>query len=245
MLAEIGVYRGNTACVIANFARLLGVNAYLFDTFEGFHKNDLRGLDNNIETQFQDTDLERVRSLVGDTNVNYIKGYFPKSTKHLSGDEVFCLVHIDCDLYMPILNALQYFYPKVVEGGYIMIHDYSSLHWDGAETAVDQFFCDKPESILPVPDASGTVIVRKFRRSDKYNNWYVRRIYDISVNSWVGPEHLHQFLDAGWSNVEPWGIWGIGPSHCMRVIIPFPIHKQVKSAHLIPTSCSRGPASIK
>lgn len=41
------------------------------------------------------------------------------------------------------------------------MHDYSSLCWPGATEAVDQFFADKPEFIIPVPDKSGTCVVRK------------------------------------------------------------------------------------
>jgi len=41
------------------------------------------------------------------------------------------------------------------------MHNYSSLYWDGAESAIDEFFADKPERLVPVPDKSGTVVVRK------------------------------------------------------------------------------------
>lgn len=41
------------------------------------------------------------------------------------------------------------------------MHDYSSLFWDGLETAVNEFLADKPEGIVPLPDLAGTVAVRK------------------------------------------------------------------------------------
>ena len=41
------------------------------------------------------------------------------------------------------------------------MHDYTSLYWEGVEKAVEEFFADKVESVIPIPDMSGTVAVRK------------------------------------------------------------------------------------
>ena len=49
-LAEIGVYQGNTARILAEAARSSGRHLYLFDTFEGFHSQDLRGPDRRSRT---------------------------------------------------------------------------------------------------------------------------------------------------------------------------------------------------
>jgi O-methyltransferase len=76
-------------------------------------------------------------------------------------NKTYSLVHIDCDLYAPILAALSYFYPRTSPKGFLIVHDYSSLHWPGAEQAVDEFFADKPENIVLMPDISGSIIVRK------------------------------------------------------------------------------------
>ena len=39
-------------------------------------------------------------------------------------DMVFALVHLDCDLYAPMRAGLEFFYPKLVPGGFMIIHDY-------------------------------------------------------------------------------------------------------------------------
>jgi len=36
-----------------------------------------------------------------------------------------------------------------------------SLYWDGVERAVNEFFADKPERFIPIPDKSGTIAIRK------------------------------------------------------------------------------------
>lgn len=44
-VAELGVYKGNTAVLLAALARKLGSTAYLFDTYQGFSVEDLTGVD--------------------------------------------------------------------------------------------------------------------------------------------------------------------------------------------------------
>ncbi len=160
-VAELGVYRGNTAYLLAEFARRSNVTAYLLDTFEGFAKKDLTGLDEKQPLQFSDTSLEAVKRLVGEKNVAFIQGYFPDSAKHLPDNASYSVVHIDCDLGAPFLAALQYFYPRMVRGGFLIMHDYSNLYWEGAERVIDEFFAEKPEQLIPIPDKSGTAVVRK------------------------------------------------------------------------------------
>ncbi len=221
-LAELGVYRGNTAYILASFARILDRTAYLFDTFEGFDPKDLKGIDEAIPHQFSDTSLETVRNFVGEENVVYVKGYFPESAAQIPDDRRFAAVHLDCDLYSPMMSALEYFYPRMSEGGFIIIHDYSSLHWDGAESAADEFFSDKPECLMPIADAGGSAIVRKARTSsDQFNNWRMGRLHELSVGSWVPPHILKTYLKEGWADIEDWGVWGLGESHTLSLVIPF------------------------
>ncbi len=219
--AELGVYKGNTANVLARLARDLGRATYLFDTFEGFDPKDIKGIDGAIPLQFSDTSLEAVQDFVGREDTVYVKGYFPESASQVPDDLTFSLVHLDCDLYSPMMSALEYFYPRMVEGGFIIIHDYSSLHWDGAENAADEFFSDKTECLIPLPDSGGSAIIRKARTSNKFDNWRTRRLYDSSVREWVQPKDLKTYLKNGWYAVEDWGVWGAGNSHTMKLIIPF------------------------
>jgi len=160
-LAELGVYKGHTAVVLARFARRTKRHLYLLDTFSGFAEEDLAGPDQTQQMQFQDADFEAVRSFVGDGPVSYVRGKFPDTAEQLPENGTYALAHIDCDLYAPIKAGLEYFYPRMAPGGFLIIHDYSSLYWPGAEQAIDEFFADKPESIIPMPDISGSVVVRR------------------------------------------------------------------------------------
>jgi tetratricopeptide (TPR) repeat protein len=218
-IAEVGVYKGYTAALLGTIARRLGKTAFLFDTFEGFNEKDLVGIDaGKRANQFSDTSLEAVRQLVGEENTRFIKGYFPNSAKHIPTESSFCLVHIDCDLYAPIVSSLEYFYPRMVPGGFIIIHDYSSFGWNGAEKAVDDFFADKPESVIPLFDSAGSAVIRR-TRSASSDNWQLLQTQRLLGRGWVsaGKDALAFMLGGGWSGPEEWGVWGVGMTHEMRI----------------------------
>jgi Macrocin-O-methyltransferase (TylF) len=220
-LVELGVYKGSTAALIATLARRLGRTAFLMDTFEGFAAADLQGIDADKRMEFADTSVDAVRQHVGGANTRFIKGYFPATAAQLPSDGRYCVVHIDCDLYAPIAAALDYFYPRMVPGGFMIVHDYSSLHWNGAEQAVDEFFADKPECVVPLTDGAGSVVVRKAGNSTT-GGLRGQRTPGLPVGEWVAAANggLTPWLRAGWSTPEDWGIWGVGPTHELLVPVP-------------------------
>jgi len=160
-IAELGVYQGDTAALLADFARKTDRTAYLLDTFEGFDDRDLAPEDSHLSGHFAETSIEMVRQRVGVANTAFVQGFFPDSASQLPADGRYCLVHIDADLYDPIKAGLDYFYPRVVDGGFIVVHDVMSMCWDGATKAVEDFLADKPEFFIPIPDMAGTIAFRK------------------------------------------------------------------------------------
>lgn len=223
-LAELGAYKGNTASMLATMARRMDTTAWILDTFQGFNPADLTGVDAAHAMEFDDTSLEAVRALVGEQNVRYVKGYFPESASQMPEGLTFSLVHIDCDLYAPIIQALNYFYPRLVPGGYLIVHDYGSLDWQGAEKAVDEFFADKPEPLMPLTDGCGSVAIRKVRNPAAGDNWLMRQRCKLFSQDWVSAGHggLMPLLGSGWSGSESWGVWGIGTAHTLNLYMDHP-----------------------
>lgn len=160
-LAELGVYRGNSAAILAHYARQHGRHLMLFDTFEGFDRRDLAGEDAGKPVDFGDTSLDLVKHAVGVDSVRYVKGFFPESIPSDLESSAFCIAHLDCDLYEPTKAGLEFFYPRLSGGGLLMIHDYHNRYWTGVKQAVDEFLCKIDESIISIPDKSGTVMLRK------------------------------------------------------------------------------------
>jgi Macrocin-O-methyltransferase (TylF) len=160
-LVEIGVYRGNSARLLAVLARRARRRLYLFDTFSGFHERNLRGTDSDKKISFKNTSLERVKRLVNLDNVVYVPGVFPDSVSTIELPEQFAVVHLDCDLYEPTKAGLEEFYSHVSPGGLVIVHDYGSGHWPGVRMAVDQFLSGRPERPILLSDKSGTALIRK------------------------------------------------------------------------------------
>jgi hypothetical protein len=51
-------------------------------------------------------------------------------------------------------------------GGYIFLHDHNGTGYnDGPARATREFFADKPEKIIDIPDQWGSIMIRKINES--------------------------------------------------------------------------------
>jgi O-methyltransferase len=163
--AEVGVYKGYTARILARLAGQRPV--YLFDTFSGFDPSDLRreGVVNagyRPPESFEDTSVEGVKRTLGRApHVVFCVGHFPGSTTQLATSTRFALVHFDADLYEPAKSACEFFYPRMSPGGMLIFHNYNDPDYPGTRRAVDEFFSDKPESLVAIPDQYGSAVVTR------------------------------------------------------------------------------------
>ena len=85
--------------------------------------------ENNIDGAM----AEVVNYIKNEKNTFIRKGFFPNTIELKEKDDKFCLVSLDADLYEPILEGLRFFYPRLVTGGYILVHDYNGLDIIGNE----------------------------------------------------------------------------------------------------------------
>jgi O-methyltransferase len=161
-VAELGVYKGKFARYLNQYfpTRLL----YLFDTFEGFDNRDImRDKQNNFspaDQNFSDTSVEAVLKRMPHPQIcRPVKGFFPQSAKEI--EDRFVFVSLDTDLYEPIYNGLHFFYPRLVTGGYIFVHDFNNEVYKGTREAVEKFCLEQKISFLPIPDLGGSVIIMK------------------------------------------------------------------------------------
>jgi len=161
-LAELGVYKGETAKLIHHM--LPQRSLYLFDSFSGLPKQVIReDCDGTVRPQtvkFENTSPEEVvKYIKGNDNIVIKEGIFPDTSVGLE-DKTFAFAHIDADLYQSTLDALNFFYPRLVKSGAIMVHDYNH-NWDGVKKAIDEFELTIPECFVELPDMYGTVILIK------------------------------------------------------------------------------------
>jgi len=161
-VAELGVYKGK-------FARYINFyfpqrKLYLFDTFEGFDQRDVQ---NEKAREFssgsQDFTNTSVASVISrmpfPQQCTAVQGFFPASAASVNDSFVF--VSLDTDLYDPIYEGLNFFYPKLVKGGYLFVHDFNNDNYKGVRKAVEQFCAEQGISFVPIPDFGGSVVIAK------------------------------------------------------------------------------------
>lgn len=162
-VAEVGVYKGYFSAVLNT--GFPDRNLYLFDTFEGFepseelHDREKHGL--TYKYDYSDTSVEAVMSLMPNPQKCIIrKGFFPATASGLE-DNRFCFVSLDTDLYEPVANGLQFFYERLIPGGFIFVHDYNNNLYPGVKKAVQEFSVLRKVNFCPVTDVYGTAIFRR------------------------------------------------------------------------------------
>jgi hypothetical protein len=143
-MAEVGVFKGGTALILNHLKP--ESNLYLFDTFEGLPQPS--NLDGQHKKGSFKADMNGVKALfAGKPNVKIYKGYFPDSIPVGFSRRRFSVVHIDVDIYVSVMDCLQYFYSKMVKGGIMILDDYTAISCPGAKKAADDFCADKREKV--------------------------------------------------------------------------------------------------
>jgi len=162
-IAEVGVYRGGTARLLAKALEPSGKGIHLFDTFSGMPTVD-KARDLHSAGDFNDTSLEAVKAFLhGCINVHFHSGIFPQTAQPVK-DLTFCFVHIDVDIYKSVTDCCEFFYPRMQGGGIMVFDDYGFVSCPGAKSAVDEFFSDKAES--PCYLATGQCFVIRVSRPE-------------------------------------------------------------------------------
>ena len=156
--AELGVYRGFFARCINQL--LPERKLYLFDSFEGFA--DTACAADSFQAAHRNTAIDKVLAIMPHPDSITVKpGFFPESLEGL--EERFCLVSLDVDFYRGTLDGLRYFWPRLEEGGYLMLHDWGSPKLPGVAKALVAYEvelgCKIPAS--PMCDVGGTLVLCK------------------------------------------------------------------------------------
>lgn len=172
-MAELGVYQGELACEMNTL--FPEKKLYLFDTFSGFDEKDIAAEESRMsqnglskyrgnagKRDFSDTSIELVRSrLPHPKQTVFCPGYFPESLKQIEELPPLSLVSLDPDLYEPVYQGLKVFYPKLVCGGVILIHDYNSVQFPGVKLAVERYCEEEKLFVVPLMDLHGSAVLIK------------------------------------------------------------------------------------
>lgn len=162
-LVECGVWKGGSAMVMLLTLLELGAtdrDLHLFDTYAGMPEPqavdaDLKGkpamddyraqmIDENT-SGFNLAPLEEVRENVlclgyPEERIHFIKGKV-EDTLPDQAPERIALLRLDTDWYSSTRHELEHLYPRLVQGGILIIDDYG--HYRGARQAVDEYIEEK------------------------------------------------------------------------------------------------------
>jgi hypothetical protein len=158
--AECGVFRGASSYLICrsfNGHSQHRRTHFVFDSFEGVSKP--QPIDGTHWTKGDLTcPLDVVKQNLQEfDNISWHKGWIPQRFADVT-DRRFSFVHIDVDLYEPTRDSIQFFYPRLNNGGIIICDDYGFTTCPGATRAVDEFLTDKSEKMIALPCGGGFLI---------------------------------------------------------------------------------------
>lgn len=169
---EAGCFRGLSSYLLCHSMKtkdptFTGVTHHIIDSFEGLGEPvDVDEVPAEAAGRFSDTSVEHVRRTLADfPDVDIVEGWIPDVFENLPERE-YRFVHIDVDLYEPTRDCLRYFYPRVADGGFIVVDDFGPWpeggRYPGCTRAVLEY-CEQ-EGLTCAALSSGNAVLRKFDR---------------------------------------------------------------------------------
>lgn len=171
-VAECGCWKGHSSFIIST---LLSKSSFqnrfhIFDSFEGglSEKTEKDQKDqyelssegaNKGKEMFFSLEENVAKVLEKFAFVKLYKGWIPDRFEEVK-DQKFFFVHIDVDLYEPTLDSLEFFYPRLVEKGGIIIDDYGFMQFPGCKRAVDEFLKRNEYTFFYEMPAGGCFIIK-------------------------------------------------------------------------------------
>jgi len=166
-LVECGVFKGSHPAVMQYSCRFMGKHrlVYLFDSFEGIPKagpEDREGIaqlvgrvdgaqiePSGVSVCSLNKTSEYMREWGADpTALRFVKGWFHQTLPTTDVGPI-ALLRIDADLYESTKVCMKYLYPRVVNGGYVIVDDWRLR---GVKKAVCDALGGMPQDCHEIPD---------------------------------------------------------------------------------------------
>ena len=167
---ECGVNRGflSSAILEALDWNSLERTFFLLDTFHGLDERyvsrdeiDQGAMDKSqalIRSGRYTTDVDAVRSNFSEwKNVRIIVGAVPETLREITSEKV-AFAHIDMNCAPPEIAAIEYLWPRLVPGAFVLLDDYAYRGYIAQKAAMDGFANDKGVAIASLPTGQGLLI---------------------------------------------------------------------------------------
>lgn len=159
---ECGVNKGGLSRAIVEDIDFneTGKIFYLFDTFQGFDSSVLSEAEKLKYaglTHYEDT-YDHVKNIFKNfPAVKIIKGTVPKTLSEVTIDKV-SFVSIDMNCVLPEKEALDFFWPRLVKGGVIVLDDFAYQSFEEQNSAHKKWAKERGVSILFLPTGQGIIM---------------------------------------------------------------------------------------
>lgn len=148
-IVEMGCHRGFLLYHIRLLLNKLNCNKELYgvDSFEGLPELDDIDIVDKTNPFFKKgdmkCDLEDVYKVFKNLKKpKLLKGFFNKIDK-LDYPKRVCFSHFDGDLYSSIMDSFEIIYPRLENGGVIVVDDYNFIETPGVKKACKEFLKNK------------------------------------------------------------------------------------------------------
>lgn len=170
--AECGCWRGHSTHFVSTLLRRGGFTGtfHVFDSFGG-GLSDLSAHDKNERYEMTPEEVRAQKELFASTEegvrrvlktfpfTRLYKGWIPERFSEVA-DRQFAFVHIDVDLYEPIRDSLAFFFPRLADGGAIVLDDYGLAQFPGAKKAADEYLADKKVQFFFESPTGGAFLIK-------------------------------------------------------------------------------------
>ena len=160
---ECGSNRGGSALMLVKYlgTKARGRPFYLFDTFCGMDARlSLKHEMDHYEGRYPECYEQVVKLFKPYSNVHVVRGSVPDTLIAAHIDHV-AFLHIDMNAAKPERAALEYFWPKLVQGGIVIFDDYNWVFCKSQKDTIDEFARSIGQSILCLPTGQGMLFKTK------------------------------------------------------------------------------------
>ena len=160
---DCGVFSGIFARSVIHFINFNTLNKtyYLLDTFEGLDPkySSPQELEQSHWIGYHKVTglYERVQKTFAPFNTCIIKGSIPDTLSQVNTSKV-CYLSIDMNSVKPEVEALHFFWDKLVPGAIVVLDDYGYPGHEAQKKAHDAFAQSKHTQILSLPTCQGIII---------------------------------------------------------------------------------------
>ena len=158
---ECGVNKGGLARTVMHYVDFgsLDKTFWLYDTFNGIPEESLSDKEQALGIKaggYRECYFETEQTFAYFGNVFLIAGVVPESFRGGFPEQVSCL-SIDMNCVKPEIAAAEFFWPKMVSGGIIVLDDYGWKKHIHQKIAFDKFAKERNVQVLALPTGQGLI----------------------------------------------------------------------------------------